>query len=175
MISTRQLIRDPWPSSTSSAFLSLPGDDVLSSRHPQPYRASTQPQGMRPPEPGTLPGDDAVATRAPASQAQDCGHPGPGSGLAARPPSGFTSDRSFVATRLNQLHLDHPTPAQPSNASATAQAHDRMATTSFVPSSYPRRLNHFSGDCGKIDFLSAFQALHCVNPDSGSALEHEVM
>ena len=77
-----------------------------------------------------------MGTRAPASQAQDYGHPGLGSGLVAYPQDGFDSGRSSVAARLNQLRSDHPTPAFPSsasppdgNASPTAERQRYSAST----------------------------------------------
>ncbi len=71
-----------------------------------------------------------MGTRAPASQAQDCGHPGLGSGLATYPQGGFDSGRSFVAARLNQLHPRPPNASPPDgNASPTAKRQRYSAST----------------------------------------------
>ena len=190
MISARQLVRDLRPSSASSALFSLPGDDVLPSRHSQPYRASAQPQGMHPrtrhtarewcsgyPGPG-VPGARLRASgtgvgsgrlpsrwfrlgpllrRSPAQPASPPDHPTPAfpssaslpdgnasptvkrqrysastrpqgkrnqlqpldgcpelrSGLLAGRQNGFDSGRSFVASRLNQLHPRPPNASLP--------------------------------------------------------------
>ena len=145
MISARQLVRDLRPSSASSALFSLPGDDILPSRHSQPYRASAQPQGMHP------------RTRHTARE-WCSGYPGPGVPGARLRASGTGVGSGRLPSRWFRLGpllrrspaqpasppttqrqpSRHPpalptgTPAQPSNASATAQAHDRKASaTSF--------------------------------------------
>ncbi len=117
MISARQLVRDLRPSSASSALFSLPGDDVLPSRHSQPYRASAQPQGMHP------------RTRHTARE-WCSGYPGPGVPGARLRASGTGVGSGRLPSRWFRLGPllrrspaqpasppDHPTPAQSSSAS----------------------------------------------------------
>ena len=108
-----------------------------------------------------------MGTRAPASQAQDYGHPGLGSGLVAYPQDGFDSGRSSVAARLNQLRPDHPTPAFPPSASlpdrnASPTAERQRYSASERPQGKRNQLRDRGFDSGR-SFVAA--RLNQLRPD----------
>ena len=164
MISTRQLIQDPWPSSTSSAFLSLPGDDVLSSRHPQPYRASTQPQGMRPPNPAHCPGmmqwlPGPRRPRRKTAGLRDRGQVWP-------PALQVVSPRTAPSSQPGSTSFTSTTQHQPNRQTLALQ---RKHTTAWQqPASFPRHIRAdsiaFPKNCGKSRFLVRLSAITFRQP-----------